>query len=155
MVYLARERKKIRVPSMNSSSLLSYEEGREEELRGGEKQELEVVQAISCVSPHTLRCSSSVLVTMVMMEYCLRVCSHAAMSGRVCTISFRRYTATVSGWRSMVQSAKCKVKATPVNLSIYTGDLQSSTNNVCVYVHVGAVIGRVNFGKGLVHSAIK
>ena len=86
---------------MNSSSFLSYEEGREEESRVEEskrKQELEAVQeATTCVSLHTLRCSSNVLVTMVMMEYCRKVCSHTAMSGRVCTISFRRYTATVSG----------------------------------------------------------
>ena len=56
--------------------------------------------------PHTLRCSSSILVSMVTMEYCLRVCSQMAMSGSVCTTSVRRYTATVSGWRS-----KCKVQS--------------------------------------------
>ena len=78
------------------------EEGRD----GDNKRKQELEEAITCVSPHTLRCSSSVLVTMAMMEYCLRVCSHIVMSGRVCTTSFRRNTATVSGWRSKVQSAK-------------------------------------------------
>ena len=51
MVYLARERKKIRVPSMNSSSLLSYEEGREEESRGGEKK---IKQELGSSTSHLL-----------------------------------------------------------------------------------------------------